>query len=83
MEHLPLKFLVTCLRKWLLLSVFQARNNGNYYVPGEAKLAFVIRIRGINQVSPKVSVKNIFGILHNHMLLYSYKASNVIRDSYI
>nr|NP_001296075.1 60S ribosomal protein L7-like [Plutella xylostella]BAD26695.1 Ribosomal protein L7 [Plutella xylostella] len=32
----------------------QARNNGNYYVPGEAKLAFVIRIRGINQVSPKV-----------------------------
>ncbi|XP_026332714.1 60S ribosomal protein L7 [Hyposmocoma kahamanoa] len=33
----------------------QARNRGNYYVPGEAKLAFVIRIRGINQVSPKVS----------------------------
>ncbi|KAJ8710078.1 hypothetical protein PYW07_009444 [Mythimna separata] len=32
----------------------QARNRGNYYVPGEAKLAFVIRIRGINQVSPKV-----------------------------
>ncbi|XP_063369730.1 large ribosomal subunit protein uL30 [Cydia amplana] len=34
--------------------VRQARNRGNYYVPGEAKLAFVIRIRGINQVSPKV-----------------------------
>ncbi|XP_059471678.1 large ribosomal subunit protein uL30 [Neocloeon triangulifer] len=32
----------------------QARNRGNYYIPGEAKLAFVIRIRGINQVSPKV-----------------------------
>lgn len=24
----------------------QARNRGNYYIPGEAKLAFVIRIRG-------------------------------------
>lgn len=34
--------------------VRQARNRGNYYVPGEAKLAFVMRIRGINQVSPKV-----------------------------
>lgn len=24
----------------------QARNRGNYYIPGEAKLAFVMRIRG-------------------------------------
>lgn len=32
----------------------QARNKGNYYVPGEAKLAFIVRIRGVNQVSPKV-----------------------------
>ncbi|XP_044736122.1 60S ribosomal protein L7 [Chrysoperla carnea] len=32
----------------------QAKNRGNYYIPGEAKLAFVIRIRGINQVAPKV-----------------------------
>jgi 60S ribosomal protein uL30 len=32
----------------------QARNRGNYYIPGEARLAFVIRIRGINQVAPKV-----------------------------
>ncbi|XP_044754727.1 60S ribosomal protein L7-like [Coccinella septempunctata] len=32
----------------------QAKNRGNYYVPGEAKLAFVIRIRGINKVAPKV-----------------------------
>lgn len=32
----------------------QAKNRGNYYIPGEARLAFVIRIRGINQVSPKV-----------------------------
>merc|ERR1711990_1353651 len=27
---------------------------GNYYVPGDPKLSFVMRIRGINQVSPKV-----------------------------
>lgn len=32
----------------------QAKHAGNFYVPPEAKLAFVIRIRGINGVSPKV-----------------------------
>lgn len=32
----------------------QARAKGNFYVPPEANLAFVIRIRGINGVSPKV-----------------------------
>merc|ERR1711970_586932 len=32
----------------------QAKKNGNIYVPAEPKLAFVIRIRGINQVSPRV-----------------------------
>ena len=31
-----------------------AKKDGNYYVPAEPKLAFVMRIRGINQVSPKV-----------------------------
>merc|ERR1712121_335048 len=31
-----------------------AKKEGNFYVPAEHKLAFVIRIRGINQVSPKV-----------------------------
>ncbi|XP_012662539.1 60S ribosomal protein L7-like [Otolemur garnettii] len=31
-----------------------ARKAGNFYVPAEPKLAFVIRIRGINSVSPKV-----------------------------
>lgn len=31
----------------------QARNNGNYYVPDEDKVAVVIRIRGINRISPK------------------------------
>lgn len=24
----------------------QAKNRGNYYIPGDARLAFVIRIRG-------------------------------------
>merc|ERR1711874_709348 len=32
----------------------EARKDGNYYVPAEPRLAFVMRIRGINQVSPKV-----------------------------
>merc|ERR1712038_641085 len=31
-----------------------AKRNDGFYVPAEPKLAFVIRIRGINQVSPKV-----------------------------
>merc|ERR1712168_1288849 len=31
-----------------------AKRDGNFHVPAEAKLAFVIRIRGVNQVSPKV-----------------------------
>ncbi|KAH8026696.1 hypothetical protein HPB51_024195 [Rhipicephalus microplus] len=30
-----------------------ARNKGNFYVPAEPKLAVVIRIRGVNGVSPK------------------------------
>uniref|UniRef100_F1N7A3 60S ribosomal protein L7 n=1 Tax=Bos taurus TaxID=9913 RepID=F1N7A3_BOVIN len=32
----------------------KARKAGDFYVPAEPKLAFVIRIRGINGVSPKV-----------------------------
>merc|ERR1711913_139370 len=32
----------------------EARKAGNYYVQAEPKFAFVIRIRGINQVAPKV-----------------------------
>merc|ERR1712176_715752 len=32
----------------------QAKANGNAYVDSEPKLALVIRIRGINQVSPRV-----------------------------
>merc|ERR1712066_987578 len=32
----------------------EAKKSGNFYVASEPKLAFVMRIRGINQVSPKV-----------------------------
>lgn len=32
----------------------EAKVNGGFYVEPEAKLAFVIRIRGINAVAPKV-----------------------------
>ncbi|WAR16147.1 RL7-like protein, partial [Mya arenaria] len=31
----------------------QARKSGNFYVPAESKLAFVMRIRGINGVHPR------------------------------
>ncbi|CAB0035808.1 unnamed protein product [Trichogramma brassicae] len=30
-----------------------AKKHGNYYIPSEARLAFVIRIRGVNQIPPK------------------------------
>lgn len=31
----------------------QAKQHGNFYVPAESKLAFVVRIRGINGVHPR------------------------------
>jgi len=36
----------------LISSQREARKAGNYYVPEEAKLAFVVRIRGINKIHP-------------------------------
>ena len=39
-----------------------ARKAGNFYVPAEPKLAFVIRIRGINGVSSKV--RKVLHLLH-------------------
>ena len=33
----------------------EARNNGNFYMSPEAKVAFVIRIKGINHIRPKVT----------------------------
>lgn len=43
----------------------EARKHSNYYVPPQPKLAFVIRIRGINQVAPKVKKVRIKGFLLN------------------
>jgi len=31
----------------------EAKNSGSYYVPAEPKLAFVVRIKGINKIDPK------------------------------
>jgi len=39
--------------KWLIKQKRIARTKGNFFVEPEAKLAFVVRIRGINGVSPK------------------------------
>ncbi|ENN70905.1 hypothetical protein HUJ04_003469 [Dendroctonus ponderosae] len=42
----------------------QSKNKGNFYVPADAKLAFVIRIKGINKVAPKVrKVLQLFRLL--------------------
>jgi large subunit ribosomal protein L7e len=40
--------------KELIDSRRKAKEEGNYFIPPEPKLAFVIRIRGIMQVNPKV-----------------------------
>ncbi|KAL7289900.1 hypothetical protein TKK_0016291 [Trichogramma kaykai] len=34
-------------------NIRMAKRHGNYYIPSEARLAFVIRIRGVNQIPPK------------------------------
>ncbi|XP_046397617.1 60S ribosomal protein L7 [Ischnura elegans] len=61
----------------------QARNRKNYYIPGEPRLAFVIRIRGINQVSPKVrKVLQLFRLrqINNGIFLKLNKATlNMLR----
>ena len=61
----------------------EARAAGNIYVPAEAKVAVVIRIRGINQVPPKT--KKILQLLrlrqiHNAVFVKLNKASiNMLR----
>ena len=61
----------------------QARRQGNYYVPSEGKLAFVVRIRGINKVSPKVrKVLQLFRLkqINNGIFLKLNKATvNMLR----
>merc|ERR1711944_139010 len=56
----------------------EAKKEGNYYVPAEPKLALVIRIRGINQVSPKVrKVLQLFRLrqIHNAVFVRLNKAT--------
>ncbi|KAL4844064.1 hypothetical protein H8958_005310 [Nasalis larvatus] len=43
-----------------------ARKAGNFCVPAEPKSAFVVRIRGINGVSPKV--RKVLQLLHLHQI---------------
>jgi len=61
----------------------EARKEGNYYVPGDPKLAFVLRIRGINQVSPKVKkVLQVFRLrqINNGVFIKLNKATtNMLR----
>uniref|UniRef100_A0A8C0IQZ9 60S ribosomal protein L7 n=1 Tax=Chelonoidis abingdonii TaxID=106734 RepID=A0A8C0IQZ9_CHEAB len=45
------------------------RKAGNYYVPAEPKVAFAIRIRGINGVSPKV--RKVLQLLRLHQIFNS------------
>merc|ERR1740117_988702 len=60
-----------------------AKNAGNFYVEGEAKIAFVIRTRGINKLSPKC--KKIMQLLrlrqlHNGVFVRMSRATiNMIR----
>ncbi|KAI9258942.1 ribosomal protein L30, ferredoxin-like fold domain-containing protein [Phascolomyces articulosus] len=43
----------------------QAKSSGNVYIPAEPKLLFVVRIRGINDVHPKVSkILQLFRLVH-------------------
>ena len=37
----------------------EAKTNGGFYVEPEAKLAFVIRIRGLNKIHPKVCSRHV------------------------
>merc|ERR1711894_696831 len=48
-----------------------AKKHGNYHVPDQPRLAVVIRIRGINRVSPKVrKVLQLFRLLQIHNAVF-------------
>jgi len=69
--------------RWLIKQKRIARTKGNFFVEPEAKLAFVIRIRGINGVHPKT--KKILQLLrlrqiHNGVFVRLNKATiNMLR----
>jgi len=52
-------------------NIKNARLDGNFYKPEDAKMAIVIRIRGINRVSPKVrKVLHLFRLLQIHNAVF-------------
>mmetsp|Transcript_21342 Transcript_21342/g.34311 ORF Transcript_21342/g.34311 Transcript_21342/m.34311 type:complete len:276 (-) Transcript_21342:202-1029(-) len=54
-----------------LQNIKNARLNGNFYKAEDAKFAIVIRIRGINRVSPKVrKVLHLFRLLQIHNAVF-------------
>merc|ERR1712018_817876 len=61
----------------------QAKKHGNFYVPPQPKLAFVVRIRGINGIHPKPrKVMQLFRLrqINNGVFLRLNKASiNMLR----
>lgn len=67
----------------------EAKKAGNFYVPAEPRLVFVVRIRGINGVSPKVrKVLQLFRLLqiNNGVFIRLNKATmNMLKiiDPYI
>ena len=66
-----------------ILSLIQAKVKGTIHFPAESKLAFIIRIRGINKLNPKVvRIMRLLRLrqLHNGTFVRLNKASvNMIR----
>jgi len=71
------------LQKTLVDEKRKARSTGAFYVPAEAKVALVVRIRGINCLSPTVrKILQLFKLrqLHNATLIRVNKATiNMLR----
>jgi len=58
-----------------------AKNSGNFYYPGEPKVAFVVRIRGIMRVAPKTrKILQLLRLrqLNNGVFVKLNKASNIM-----
>lgn len=39
-----------------------AKSEGSYYIPAEPKLAFVVRIKGINKIDPKYVARRLLNV---------------------
>ena len=71
-----------CQKKCIFLLI-QAKRTGQIHVPAESRLAFVIRIRGINKLNPKIiRIMRLLRLrqLHNGVFIRVNKASiNMLR----